>query len=167
MIKSMNWLSISLSLFNIIAGITSIFLHYKSTKNNKPIFVVPSIIYQLFILVWSFVWIAVGIITISDGNLWTVENLTGPLYLIKPIDRSQTRNFYYKPGDIDTNTLISIKVGIIIIAVSLIVLVLKIISIVSIKEIYNDLIYYATNKVILPSHHDIVEDDEIEMKQFK
>uniref|UniRef100_A0A0K0EP54 Uncharacterized protein n=2 Tax=Strongyloides stercoralis TaxID=6248 RepID=A0A0K0EP54_STRER len=166
-IKSMNWLSISISLFNISAGVTSIILHYKSTKNNKPLFVIPSIIYQLFILVWCIVWIIVGFITISDGNLWTVENLTGPLYLSKQIDKSQTRNFYYKPGDIDSNTLISIKIGIIVITVALIVFVLKIISIVSIKEIYNDLIYYTTNGVTYPSRHEVIKNNDIEMEEFE
>ncbi|CEF60851.1 Hypothetical protein SRAE_X000258300 [Strongyloides ratti] len=166
MIKSMNWLSISISFVNIFAGITSIILHYKSTKNNKPLFVIPSIIYQLFILVWCIVWIIVGFITISDGNLWTVESLTGPLYLVKQIDKTEIRNYYYKPGEIDENTLISIKIGIIVIAIALIVFVLKIISIVSIKEIYNDLIYYTTNRVTHPKHHEMMKDDNIEMEQY-
>uniref|UniRef100_A0A0N4Z319 MbpG n=1 Tax=Parastrongyloides trichosuri TaxID=131310 RepID=A0A0N4Z319_PARTI len=164
MIKSMNWLSMSISLFNVIAGITSITLHYMSTKNHKPIFVIPAIIYQIFILIWCIIWIIAGISTISEGNLWTVENLTGPLHLIKPIDKTQTRNYYHKPGDIDANTLTSIKVGVFIIIVALIVFVLKLISVVSIKEIYNDLIYYATNKVVFPERNGMIEDDPIEME---
>ncbi|WKX93357.1 hypothetical protein Q1695_010978 [Nippostrongylus brasiliensis] len=108
-------------------------------RRMNPLFVLPILIYECVTIFWIMIWLYASITAITTGYLWSLEWIGGPQSSRRRASHDVLDENYVNPNETNPETTKAIKFGTIILAVSLVILILKVFAFSIARRVFREI----------------------------